>query len=471
MRRFLGSFALAGLIGVLITSAATAHPERNLNGFPGPAIVSGPLAGLGLAVPGLTSSAATSTNTTLVGHADPGGGFNADVVAHRGYAYLGSWGNASSAARCPSQGVRVYSLLNLAAPAHAATFAHGTEAGTPSLAGTWTEKVIVRSVSSSWFKGDLAAVSVQGCAAGAVRGFALYDVTKPAQPRRLAFVETPGTAGSHEIWLQTVGSKAYVYTAIPLSEHRTSPDGVTPGQPDFRIFDLSRPTSPVQVGSWGAWKQLGVHPMGTDANGVSRVNLVHSVTGDGRLAYLSYWDLGTVILDVSKPATPRYVGRTTFAANEEGNAHSTWVDGRTDLLVHTDEDFSPGPQSTLEQGWGYVRLFDISRPATPRALSTFKLPSTTQYPAPAGYYSVHDPKLSGGYAYLSWYAEGVVVVDVSRPTSPRLVAQFVPPPAADPRGFWGGPDVKFPHVWGTFLYGGHVLASDINSGLWVFRVS
>ena len=42
--------------------------------------------------------------------------------------------------------------------------------------------------------------------------------------------------------------------------------------------------------------------------------------------------------------------------------------------------------------------------------------------------------------------------------------------APDPRGFFGPPDVAFPFVWGTFVDRNYVLASDINSGLWVFQV-
>jgi hypothetical protein len=330
--------------------------------------------------------------------------------------------------------------------------------------------VIVRRVDTPSFRGTLAAVSIQACAPGAFRGFGVWDVTDPTRPRRLGLYATDQrTGGSHEIWLQPVGGKAYVYTAVILSEVRTSPDGVTPGRPDFRIVDVSDPARPTEVGVWGAWSELGLRPSTTDANGVPRSNFVHSVTGDGTRAYLSYWDLGTVILDVSNPAQPRYLGRTSYAPNEQGNAHSAWAVRRSGLLIQTDEDFDPGPSGALEQSWGYVRIFSISNPAEPRQLSTFKLPSTTTYPSPPGYWSVHDPKISGSLAYFSWYAEGVVVVDVSRPATPVQVAQFVPEPAADPRGYFGPPDVKFAHVWGVFVDGSRVLVSDINSGLWVLE--
>lgn len=420
------------------------------------------------------SPRASSKNVQVLAHVDPGGGFNADVVAHRGFAYLGSWGNPAGGAGafCPSQGVRVYSLHDPSNPTHVSTFADA--ASEPDLTGTWTEKVVVQHVNTPWFNGDLAAVSIQTCLAGSFRGFGLWDVTDPANPKRLGLYSAPETGGSHEIWLEPRGNRAYVYTAIPFSELTTSPDGVTPGRADFRIVDVSDPTNPTDVGEWGAWAELGIPPITVDANGVTRANFVHSVIGavSGRQdrAYLSYWDLGTVILDVSDPANPTFVGRTTFAAHEEGNAHSAWLGKGGNLLIQADEDFNPSPHPVLETAWGYPRFFDISDPANPVQISTFKLPTTTQFPPPTGFFSVHDPKVQGSLAYFSWYSEGVVVVDISRPANPRFVAQFVPEPAADPRGFFAPPGVEFPFVWGTFVDRNYVLASDINSGLWVFQV-
>jgi hypothetical protein len=455
-------------------SANATHGRRDLSdfaGFPGKSIPAGePLAGNARAQGSVSTQL---RNVVLVGHVDPGGGFNADVVAHKRFAYLASWGafEDEQVDFCPSQGVRVYDLRRPSDPVHVATFAD--EGSEPDLAGTWTEKIIVRRIKTPSFTGDLAAVSIQSCAAGAFTGFGLWDVTDPTNPQRLALYEAPGTNGSHEIWLQRRGNRAYVYTAIPFSEFTTSPDGTTPGRADFRIVDVSDPTHPTDVGEWGAWAELGVVPFFEEQHVVQRASFVHSVQGRGKRAYLSYWDLGTVILDVSDPANPRYLGRTEFAPNEEGNAHSSWLGKRGKLLIQTDEDFDPSPHEELETAWGYVRFFEISDPANPVPLSTFKLPSTTQFPPPAEFhdYSVHDPKVRGRLAYFSWYSEGVVVVNIARPRNPRQVAQFIPEPAADPNGFFAPPDVKFPFVWGVFPYKERlVLASDINSGLWIFRL-
>lgn len=457
--------ALLGLPPVASAHQGHVHPDLSEYGaYPGETLNQpGPMPP--------ESPRARNKDIQVLGHADPGQGFNADVVAYQRYAYLGSWGAFEDefVDFCPSLGVRVFSLKDPSNPTLVATFAD--EASEPDLAGTWTEKVIVQHVNTRWFKGDLAAVSIQACAAGAFAGFGLWNVTDPTNPERLGLYAAPGTGGSHELWLEKVGNNAYVYTAIPFSEFLTSPDGgATPGQADFRIVDVSDPTNPVDVGEWGAWAELGLFPFYEDENGVFRANFVHSVIVDKKRAYLSYWDLGTVILDIWDPANPAFLGHTEYAAHEEGNAHSSWLGRGGNLLIQTDEDFDPSPHPVLETAWGYARFFDISDPANPVQLATFKMPTTTQFPPPFGYFSVHDPKVRGSLAYFSWYSEGVVIVDISQPDNPRIVAQFVPPPAPDPMGFFGPPDVAFPFVWGVFVERNYILASDINSGLWVFQV-
>src|SRR5215204_146549 len=243
------------------------------------------------------------TGVRVLANINPGGGYHADVFAHGRTAYLSSWHGED----CPGTGVRIIDLTRPSRPEHVATFADA--AREPELRGTWTEKTIVREARTASFKGTIAVTSVQHCDESAFRGFALYDLTDPRTPRRLGLVRTEGVRGSHEIWLENARGRLWVYTAIVRSELLSSPDydpktraAKTPGLPDFRIFDVTDPRHPRQVGSWGSWKALGIHP--NDGRGVYPANLVHSVITDdaAKRAYLSHWDLGTVMLDISSPA-------------------------------------------------------------------------------------------------------------------------------------------------------------------------
>ena len=430
---------------------------------------------------------ADHTRIELLAHVDPDavdryghvGGFNADVFAHRHHAYLGSEGrNNLVEVRpdgtlvyddffCPSRGVRAYDIFDPRHPTHVSTF--GDAASEPEVTGTWTEKVIVQHVVTDSFVGELAVVSFQTCMGDnpqTFRGFGLYDVSDPSDPQRLSLVRTSGR-GSHEIWLQPMNGAVYVWTAILRSEEG---DGTTPGEPDFQIFDASDPEHPVRVGGWGAWAELGIRPdarLGTYAG-----NWVHSVVSadHGTLAVLSYLDLGTVLLDVSDPTDPIYLGRTIFPERSEGNAHSATVSSNGKLLIQTDEDGDPDTTDVADGGWGFPRFFDVSDPTQPVPLSTFKLPTTTQCPPPAaGGFTVHDPKIQGSRAYFSWFAEGIVVVDIADPRNPRFLAQFVPPPKRDPMGYIF-PRFPTTNVWGVFLVGDVILASDVGSGLWVLEM-
>jgi hypothetical protein len=417
---------------------------------------------------GTLSTRGKPAKVKVLGHHDPGGP-SGDVVAHKGFAYLGSWGLFSDTGEfCRALGVRVYSLRDPRNPRHVATFADGTS--DTLLAGSWTEKVIVRKVHTKWFKGDLAAVSFQDCRPGGFTGIGLYDVTNPRSPQLLSLRQS-GIFGVHELWLESRGRKAYVYEAAIFHEVVAADEGEDPNtvNPEFRIVDVSDPRNPVQIGDWSAWRDQGVHPF--DGLGTFPFNFVHSVVVFDRIAYVSYWDYGTVMLDVRDPSNPVFLGRTEFAANQEGNAHSSWIARHGKILIQTDEDFDPAPNPAVETGWGYGHIYDIRDKSDPVELATLKLPSTTQFPPPGpGDFTIHDPKVRGSKLYLSWYTEGVLVVDISKPSRPRTIAQFIPPEKAeDPLGVFF-PGEEFTEIWGVFPYRNYVLASDMNNGLWIFKV-
>src|SRR5436309_106446 len=111
------------------------------------------------------------------------------------------------------------------------------------------------------------------------------------------------------ILLGVVG--AIVVALSPAGADRIRPLGhVNPGaefpgrapSPGFRIFDATDPRHPAEIGSWIAPESLKA---GRQAVFVHSVRVNPTATR----AYLSYWDLGTVILDISRLARPRMLGR------------------------------------------------------------------------------------------------------------------------------------------------------------------
>jgi hypothetical protein len=396
-------------------------------------------------------SASKAPRFQVLGHADPKGGYSADVVGERHYAYLSSR-RGQVPSDCPAQGVRVFDLANPRHPRHIATFADGRS--TPELAASWTEKTIVRRVTTPGFDGVLAVTSVQACGSG-FGGFALYDLTHPAKPRRLALVRTE-PRGSHEIWLAAARGHAWVYTAEAVAEFSLQPD-----QFGFHIYDVSRPRTPVEIGGWSACRDLHECSQVGGPPGSDRRHLVHSVITNAAAtrAYLSYWSFGTAILDISDPAHPRYLGRTDKG---QGNVHSAWLADSGRILIETHE---------IEHGRPVV--WNIARPALPRRLAYVQLPARIK---PGGHYSglplqdsVHDPKVVGKRAYFSWYGQGVVLFDLSNPRKPRFLTRFRPRPQADEHNLLC-PGSSCTAVWGVFPMRRYILASDLNSGLWVLRL-
>ena len=359
----------------------------------------------------------------MLAHADPGGGYSGDVVGERHYAYLSS---RRGRADCPAQGVRVYDLANPRRPRHVSTFA--------ALQDTWTEKTIVRRVQTAGFDGVLAVTSVQACAKTASAASALFDVTRPGHPRRLALVRTV-PRGSHEIWLATARGHAWVYTAEAATEFAVAPRFV-------RLPHLRR-LPPAQAGRGRRLERLPgparLHAAGPRDRRRPRY-LVHSVITNAAAtrAYLSYWDLGTVILDIHDPAHP-----ATWGAPPRARATRT-------------RRGSPGaarscsrPTSSGTAGRWSGRSPTRRTRCSSRRCGCRPRCNLAARPAFGLADSVHDPKVLGRYAYFSWYGQGVALFDLKNPRKPRFVTRFRPPPERDGHELLC-PGASCTAVWGVF---------------------
>jgi hypothetical protein len=401
---------------------------------------------VGLALVNLLLGAATSFAEPLdvVGTADPGTpGLNTMVVGLDGFGYLGSWGTA---AECPGVGVRVFDVRDPTAPTQL-----GTVAAYP---GTSAEHLAAVRYATPAFVGNLLFAGIQRCsgASGAPSGLAIWDITDPTSPSEIGFFSVGrGVRGVHEFSLSQRGDRWYAYLAVPNAE-------VTTGTGDLRIVDVTDPRQPQQVVDWGARKDAGLS-VGTGGQcapacrGSVPQAFLHSVSlsADQRTAYLSYWDQGVVLLDVSEPSSPRWVGRFVEPSAAEGNTHSvaTAHDGRLALVA--DETFGPP--------WGRLRLVDIQDPTNPLQVGTFDTAHSAAGTRGEQYaYTIHNPLTDDrnqNRAYLAWYADGVRLLDLSDASQPVELTSWVPP-----RGGM---------IWNVSFMGEWLLAGDIDNGLYVLR--
>ena len=431
------------------------------------------------------SKAGSAWNMEVVGHDNLGvRGFNADVWKHKDYAYVGHWGfadwatgNSRFCPSAPNNGVAVIDVSDPTSPTRVATLQNP--------AGTSAEDVVVYTAPYGPLAGrDIAVSGIQWCGGGrhdpgAIHGLMLWDVTDPANPTQLGFYDSGCcTRGVHEFEVETRADlgRTFAYATVPAGSYPDAgnPNGLSDaaGKGDFRLIDITNPSSPFEVSTWkvqqagGPFAAQGCDPDGNYGHGAEP-------SADGKLVFLSYWDSGFIRLDLEDPANPVYTGRAAFPANVDGDAHSSQYDEGRKLLFSADEDFCKTSGPGIEKGTGYMRVWDFSDPANVQQIGSYRSPrSLGTDDQGAGDFVIHNNFLVGTTLYESWYSDGVRVVDVSDPRNPREVAYFVPPATENPvKPSQRSVLTNTAQVWGVVVdeTTGLVYASDMNSGLWILR--
>jgi hypothetical protein len=392
--------------------------------------------------------AGVTDNFEVVGHNDLGGNLAADVWAHGDFAYVGD-------ILCERVGVRVVDFSDPANPAVVSVLRDPVS--------TTSEDVVVRSIATPYFTGDLAVVGIQGCNERAFTGLQFFDVTDPTLPFQVGRWAAPvGSIGCHEVDLiqradgLVLAGCANIFAELIFEGQEDVEDEVV-------LVDATNPYSPAKVGGWALFDHFGMEPREAGV-GCFRGTFNHSVRffDGGDTVYASYWDQGTVNLDISNPASPLYVRKTKIAPpDEDGDQHSMTLGGPGEsILLINPEDFSPVDGCPELNGWGEVYIYDNLSPdvsGTKGLLGTFSTPNSRS-DRTDGFYTVHNTEVTlESQAFSSWYSDGIVWWDMTDPSAPVQRGQFVP--EIDPL------------MWGVFIDSAHdlILGSDIISGLWIVR--
>jgi hypothetical protein len=244
----------------------------------------------------------------------------------------------------------------------------------------------------------------------------VVDVTEPTRPTFVgALLGDSGVSSSHS--LQVANNRLYVadYSdAVP-------------------VFDVSNPLVPIPLGSvLVPDADLGIHDL--------------TVAGD-RL-FINQTEAGFVAVDVSGGLdTPSVLGR---APGTYSHASAVGAVGGRTLALHGDEGLT-GPE-----GAAFLRVFDGD-------------PASASFMTELGRYQsrpevgIHNFELVGDRAYIAYYQDGVRVVDLSDPTSPREVAHYN---TWDPESAPGG---AFEGAFGVRVVDGLIYVADSERGLLIFR--
>ncbi len=242
-------------------------------------------------------------------------------------------------------------------------------------------------------------------------GVHIVDVRNPANPVLLSQVNTDknGFPNVHELFV----SDGFLYEA----DSRTN---------RVKIFDVRRPEAPVFVREIVTTDQRFIHAI---------------VVVNGRL-FTSGWGGKTDIYDVRNILAQEPV---LLGSVETGTAsHSAWMSNDGKLMA-----------SARETANGDVRLFDISNPSNPVLLSTLTAQSLGMEA-----FSSHNPYIVGNLLIVSWYQAGLVVLDITNPSQPRLAGFYDTFP---------GTSSGFDGCWGVYPFLGfdRVLLSDLDNGLYI----
>ncbi len=287
-----------------------------------------------------------------------------DVWAHDGYAYTGTFSTDCSDGTAEDEsGIWIWDVHNKNKPTKVGVIISpvGTKAN--------DVKVFTNTAGN-----DILVFSNEICDEGGVGGVMVYDVTDPENPieqsriqvddANVALREIFGVSdtGVHNMYLWSRNGADYV--------------GVS-GEADFgnfQIFDITDPTSPALVSTWGPENaefagELASFGLSSFAEGdvgfwlgdgfgllveadgwlfagygASANRIMHDlfINEDGTKAYVNFWDAGLVLLDISDPANPVYISTALDITSTDGevNSHSVWTEDDV-IVVEGEEDFAP----------------------------------------------------------------------------------------------------------------------------------
>jgi hypothetical protein len=189
----------------------------------------------------------------------------------------------------------------------------------------------------------------------------------------------------------------------------------------------------------------------------------HPVTGQ-QVLYVANWEAGLALVDVTDPTQPRLLGAYDDPAPAiHLNVHT--VKPHPGLLAGKQITVAaPEPLGPAESD-APVRVLDTTDPERVVQLGTWRLETTTPEPYS---FSPHDFALADGKLYLSYFHAGVWVLDLADPAHPKPIAFAMPHERS--AAVQAGMAHYVPRAETAALHGGLVWVSDMESGLYLYRV-
>src|SRR5258706_904510 len=255
-------------------------------------------------------------------------------------------------------------------------------------------------------------------------GLSIHDISKPATPREIAFLQMPGL-GINRLWW-TGGRYAYVAAHF---------DGYTDNI--LCIVDLKTISKPEIVsrwwlpGMWRAGKEVDKTPKG------KRVALHHMIVAGNR-GYSAWRDGGFTIHDVSHPTKPKLLSHINWSPPFAGGTHTPLPLPGRKLAVVAEESNA----DNCAKGLFYTWMVDVRVDTNPLPIATLPTPKDRDYCAMGNFgpHNLHENRpgsfQSEETIFATYHNAGVRVFDIKDQFQPKEIASWVPPPPkrmVDPR--------------------------------------
>jgi hypothetical protein len=273
----------------------------------------------------------------------------------------------------------------------------------------------------AYYKGQLGQV-VGTAEAGAqaardwTAGMAVYDISRPAEPRLVGFMPVAG-GGIHRIWY-TGGRWAYASALI---------DGYT----DYILITIDM-ADPVQPREAGRYWLPGMHRAGGETPSWpahSRFGLHHDIV-HGDTAYAAWRDAGMVVIDVADRAQPKLIFHRDGVPPFGGGTHNCLPLPDRNLLVVLDEAVLDHQEDGVKNIW----VLDNRDPSNPSIVATFPQPAEADYKIKGGHFGPHNLHenrpgsfVSSETIFATYQNAGVRAFDIRDASRPVEIGALVPP--------------------------------------------
>ncbi|HEV2138319.1 MAG TPA: hypothetical protein VGR53_05725 [Nitrososphaerales archaeon] len=314
-------------------------------------------------------------------------------------------------------------------------------------------------------------------------GVAFYDVSDPHSPKKLSFVKSGGW-GVHRSWWD--GGKYGFFASGIDGVNGASAHGAEGVTRELLTLDMSNPAEPKPVSRFMLKGQLSTDPGSRWKPGDTYY--VHEPVISGKRAYVSYWDLGFAILDISDLGNPKAISHVQqYPEKSGGNTHTSLPLPDRHLLVVSDECTA----NFCHEGPKYVWVFDIKDESNPKAISTLPVPKP---PAGSPYknfcekgdrfgpHCIHENRnnsmISSDTIYATYCNAGVRIYDIKDPYKPREKGYFIPTDPTriiDPRPYDREFDIfaggsKIACTQDVYVDSrGYIYVTDTNAGLYILK--